>query len=108
MGEFTDEEKLHHYMGIEMNIQTWNLLGKENRDEKDNVRMINFAKSSLYHWKKSPKFESVNEQRGQWLISRVFSVLGKSEKALSYAKETIRITEKNGFKNFDLAYAYEP
>ena len=32
MGEFTDEEKLHHYMGIEMNIQTWNLLGKENRD----------------------------------------------------------------------------
>ena len=52
MGEFTDEEKLHHYMGIEMNIQTWNLLGKENRDEKDNVRMINFAKSSLYHWKK--------------------------------------------------------
>ena len=49
MGEFTDEEKFHHYMGIEMNIQTWNLLGKENRDEKDNVYMINFAKSSLYH-----------------------------------------------------------
>ena len=57
MNKFIDKEKLHHYMGIEMNIQTWNLLGKENRDEKDNVRMINFAKSSLYHWKKSPKFE---------------------------------------------------
>ena len=69
--------------------------------------MINFAKASLYHWRLSPKFEPVNEQRGQWLISRVFSVLGKSEKALSYAKETIRITEKHGFKDFDLAYAYE-
>ena len=85
MGEFTDEEKFHHYMGIEMNIQTWNLLGKENRDEKDNVCMINFAKSSLYHWKKSPKFEPVNEQRGQWLISRVYVELGKSKEAYSYA-----------------------
>ena len=79
MGEFTDEEKLHHYMGIEMSIQTWNLLGKENRDEKDNVRMINFAKSSLYHWKKSPKYELVNEQRGHWMISHVYAVLGNKE-----------------------------
>ena len=61
MSEFTDEQKMHQFMGIEMNIQTWNLLGKENRDEKDNLCMINFAKSSLYHWKKSPKYEPVNE-----------------------------------------------
>ena len=107
MGEFTDEEKLHHYMGIEMNIQSWNLLGKENRDEKDNVRMINFAKSSLYHWKKSPKFELVNEQRGQWLISRIFAVLSNGNEAISYAQETLRLTEEHGFKDFDLAYAYE-
>ena len=107
MGEFTDEEKFHHYMGIEMNIQTWNLLGKENRDEKDNVRMINFAKSSLYHWKKSPKFELVNEQRGHWMISHVYAVLGKGEKALETAKEAMHLTEKHRFKDFDLAYAYE-
>ena len=30
-------------MGIEMNIQTWNLLGKEDENEKDDARMINFA-----------------------------------------------------------------
>ena len=85
MNEFRDEEKLHHYLGTEMNIQTWNLLGKENRDEQDNVRMINFAKASLYHWRKSPRFEWVNEQRGQWLISRVFAVLSKGNEALSCA-----------------------
>ena len=33
MSEVTDEQKMHHYMGIEMNIQTWNLLGKEDRNE---------------------------------------------------------------------------
>ena len=107
MGEFTDEEKFHYYMGIEMNIQTWNLLGKENQDEKDNVRMINFAKSSLYHWKKSPKFELANEQRGQWMISHVYAVLGKGEKVLETAKEAMHLTEKHRFKDFDLAYAYE-
>ena len=71
MTEFSCEEKLHHYMGIEMNMQTWNLLGEKDRTEQDDTRMLNFAKASLYHWKNSPKFEPVNEQRGQWMISHV-------------------------------------
>ena len=40
MGEFTDKEKLHHYMGIEMNIQTWNLLGKENWDVEATLQLF--------------------------------------------------------------------
>ena len=94
-------------MGIEMNIQTWNLLDKKDRSEQDDLRMVIFAKSSLYHWKKSPKFQPVNEQRGEWMISHVYAVLGKSEKALAHAKKTMGLTEKHGFKDFDLAYAYE-
>ena len=105
--EFTDEQKLHHYMGIEMNIQTWNLLSEPDRNEQDNIRMINFARASLYHWRKSPKYETVNEQRGKWMVSRVYAVLGKGEEALNFAEETMRLTEKHGFKDFDLAYAYE-
>ena len=50
-------------MGIEMNIQTWNLLGKEGENEKDDARMINFAHASLYHWRKSHKYIPINEQR---------------------------------------------
>ncbi len=62
MSNFTNDEKLHHYMGIEMNIQTWNLLEKKDRKDQDDIRMINYAKASLYHWKKSPKFEVVNDR----------------------------------------------
>ena len=97
----------HHYMGIEMNNQTWGLLDKKDRSEQDNIKMINFAKASLYHWRKSDKFKVVNEQIGQWLISHVYAILDKSYEALSYAKETLKITEKNNLKDFDLAYAYE-
>ena len=97
----------HHYMGIEMNNQTWGLLDKKDRSEQDNIRIINFAKASLYHWRKSDKYNVENEQRGQWLISHVYAILGKSDEALSYAKETLKITEDNNLIDFDLAYAYE-
>ncbi len=107
VSDFTDEQRMHHYMGIEMNIQTWNLLIKEDRDEQDDARMIHFAKASLYHCRKSPKYEPVNEQRGQWMISRVYSVLGKGEEALQFAEETMHLTTKHGLIDFDLAYAFE-
>lgn len=103
----SDEQKMHHCMGIEMNIQTWKLLDKKDRNEKDNARMINFANASIYHWRKSPKYKPVNEQRGQWIISHVYAILGNGEEALIYAEETLRLTEKHRFKDFDLAYAYE-
>ena len=94
-------------MAIEMNNQTWSFLDKKDRSDQDDVRMINYAKASLYHWRKSDKYSIVNEQRGQWLISHVYAILEKSDKALSYAKKTLKITEDNNLKDFDLAYAYE-
>ena len=100
------ENNNNHYMGIEMNNQTWSLLDKKDRSEQDDVRMINYAKSSLYHWRKSDKYTIVNEQRGKWLISHVYAILGKLDEALSYAQETLKITEENNLKDFDLAYAY--
>ena len=94
-------------MAIEMNNQTWSFLDKKDRSDQDDVRMINYAKASLYHWRKSDKYSIVNEQRGQWLISHVYAILERSDKALSYAKKTLKITEDNNLKDFDLAYAYE-
>ena len=107
MKKVIDEQKMHHYLGVEMNIQTWNLLGKENRTEQDDVRMINFSKASLYHWRKSHKYEPVNEQRGQWMLSHVYAVLGRGEEALSHAQETSKLTKEQDLKDFDLAYSYE-
>jgi len=51
--------------------------------------------------------EYTDEQRGQWMISHVYAVLEKGEDALQYAEETMRLTTKHDFKDFDLAYAYE-
>ena len=102
-----NDQKMHHYLGIEMNMQTWNLLMKENRDDKDDARMVYFSKASNYHWKESPQFEPINEQRGEWLISHVYAVLGHGEKALDHAQNCMNLTNKHAFKDFDLAYGYE-
>jgi hypothetical protein len=102
-----DELKMHHYMAIEMNIQTWNLLQKDERSDKDDRRMINYAHASLYHWRKSPKYKPINEQRGQWMLSHVYAVLGRSEEALFYAEVTSSLTVEQGLTDFDLAYSYE-
>ena len=59
MSKITEEQKMHHYMGIEMNIQTWNLLERENRNDQDDMRMVVFAQASLYHWRKSYKYKII-------------------------------------------------
>ena len=94
-------------MGIEMNIQTWNLLERKNRNEQDDMRMVVFAQASLYHWRKSYEFEPINEQRGQYTLSRVHAILGKGKEALAYAEETSKLTIEQDLKDFDLAYSYE-
>jgi tetratricopeptide (TPR) repeat protein len=105
--EYTDEQKLHHFLGIELNMQTWNLLGMKNRKDKDDARMIAFAKGSLYHWLKSPLFKPINEQRGDWMISHVYAVLGKGEQALAAAEKSLAINNEHGFVDFDLGYTME-
>ena len=107
MKQYNDEQKMHHYMGRQMNNQTWSLLGKTDRSEDDDEKMVYFAKASLYHWRKSPQFEPVNEQRGQWMIAHVFAVLNRGEEALTHAETCMDITMNESLKDFDLAYAYE-
>ena len=94
-------------MGIELNRQTWQLLDEKDRTRQEDIRMINLAMASLYHWRKSDEHKIVNEQRGQWLLSHVHAMLKISDKALLHAKKTLKITEDHDLKDFDLAYAYE-
>ena len=102
-----EQNDFHHYMGIELNIQTWNLLEKTDRNENDGRRMLFFAKASLYHWQKSPHFKPINEQRGEWLISRVYAILNQGEKSLKHANTCMDLILDESLKDFDLAYAYE-
>jgi len=96
---------IHKCMGIELNGLVWTLLEKEDRNQDDEYRLINAAYASLYHWSEVGKPE--NLQRGEWLVSHVYAILGMADFALYHAKKCIEITTENDIVDFDLAFANE-
>ena len=84
---------------------TWNLIDKSDRTHDDDVNMIHMAHASRYHWGQIGT--AVEFTRGEWQISRVYSLLGMGESALFHAKEALRICMDGSIGDFDLAFAYE-
>ncbi len=86
---------------------TWRLLELENRTRQDDDRMIHSAHASRYHWGQVPTVTPAHLARGEWQISRVYSVLGRSEPALHHAQRVLDLCQENGIGDFDLGFAYE-
>jgi len=45
--------------------------------------------------------------RGEWQVSRVYTVLGRPEPALHHAGRVLDICKEHGIGDWDLAFAYE-
>jgi hypothetical protein len=86
---------------------TWRLLEQENRTRQDDDRMIHSAHASRYHWGQVPTATPAHLARGEWQISRVYSVLGRAEPAVHHAQRVLDLCQENGIGDWDLAFAYE-
>jgi DNA-binding transcriptional MerR regulator len=87
--------------------ETWRLMEQEKRTTADDDRMVHIAHASRYHWGEVPARTPANLARGEWLISRVYSVLRRAEPALHHARRVLEICQENGIGDWDLAFAYE-
>jgi len=89
------------------NGRVWELLMKEDSTPEEEEEMIHAAHASQYHWLYVGT--GVNKQRGAWLLSHVYTVLGKAQSARHYAQRCMQLTEKyrGQMEDFDIAYAYE-
>jgi len=85
--------------------EVWTLLEKEDRTEAEDAQMIHAAHASTYHWMQIGPPE--RRARGEWQCSRVYCVLGQAEAALFHAKKVLEICQREGLRDFDLAFAYE-
>jgi hypothetical protein len=101
------EAEAERFFAIEYNGITWNLLEKEDRTPDEDALMVHAAHSSCMHWLQAGT--PTHHQRGEWLISRVYSVLGYADDALRHAKMTMTLTKEHPdmMQDFDWAYAYE-
>ncbi len=85
----------------------WRLLEKPDRSAADDEEMINAAHASLFHWRSAGT--GLNHQRGEWLIARVYTVIGDKQAAMRHAVRCSELTEehKDLMVDFDIAFAYE-
>lgn len=99
------EYQAHEFFSAELNNRVWELLDKADRTDEENNKMIWAAYGSMYHW--SVIGLPINIQRGEWLISHVWAVLGHSESALYHAERCWKLTEELNLDGFDRGYALE-
>jgi hypothetical protein len=97
----------HRILGVELFNKTWGLMDKTDRTPTDDATMLDFAHASSYHW--SFCGTVVNQQRGYWLISRVYAVLGIPDACLLFAKLCRECTETglSEMEDFDIAFSFE-
>ena len=107
----SDDEKMtlaefHKKIAIKTNGGIWSVLDKTSPSKEELDGALEMAFTSLYHWKQIGK--PINIARGEYMISRVYSDLGKGEVALHYAERTLKFTEEaEGKADFDIGFAYE-
>ena len=99
MAEYHKEEAVNCFNA------TWDLIDKRDRTHEDDVNMIHMAHASRYHWGQIGT--ALELSRGEWQISRVYSLLRMGESALFHAKEALRLCLENAIGDFDLTFGYE-
>jgi len=98
-------EGTHRKLAIDLFNRVWELLDRADRTPEEADEMVHAAHASRYHWGKVGT--PLEFERGEWQISRVYSVLERPEAALHHAKRCLEICEANGIGDFDIAFAYE-
>ncbi len=67
--------------------------------------MLHAAHASRFHWGHGGSAR--NRSIGEWQVSRVYAVLGRSEPALFHGRRALEIALRHGLGRFYVAYAYE-
>jgi len=100
-------QESHAHFAHAFNLETWQLLQKENRTPEEEERMIGAAHASHCHWQAVGGV--VEAQRGLWLVSHVYAELGLGEPSLRYAHRCLQLTDRHPeqMQDFDRAYAFE-
>ncbi|MBN4063023.1 hypothetical protein JYU21_02410 [Alkaliphilus sp. AH-315-G20] len=102
----TDEQrKMHKKLAVDCFNSTWDLIDIKERTKKEDYIMIKTALDSLYHWMQIG--EPLNFARGEWQVSRVYSLAGDGKSALAHGENSLKYCLENGIGGFDLSFAYE-
>ena len=83
----------------------WRQMERSDRTPEDDAAMVHMAHASVHHW--AQVGTEVNLARGEWQVSRVYTVIGRGEPALWHAQRCLDLCTQHGIADWDLAYAHE-
>ena len=99
------EKECHRKFAVDLFNLVWSFLDKKDRTKQEDDKMVHAAHASRFHWGEIGT--AVEFERGEWQISRVYSILKKPQSALYHAKRCLEICKENNIGDFDIAFAYE-
>lgn len=99
------ELEFHKKMAKDCFNMTWEYMDQQDKSAEDIRMMIHTAHTSVFHWHLVG--ETIHQARGEWQVSRVYSLAMMGESALYHGSQSLRICLENGIRDFDLAFAYE-
>ena len=100
-----DTDKAHLHFSTACFNSTWDLLDNSNRSEEDNEEMVRLAHVSLWHWTKRSHCTAKEISIGNWLLARVYAVIGQPDNSRSYARLSLHHAPAD--QAFFVGYAYE-
>jgi hypothetical protein len=95
------DKEVHRRLATDLFNFTWTLMEKETRTPMEDNEMIHSAHASRLHWGIAGTW--VHFARGEWQISRVYSILQRFESALYHAQRCVDHCAENELGAFDLA-----
>ena len=99
------KQELHKKFAIDLFNLVWELMDKEERTFEENDRMLHAAHASRFHWGEIGT--PLEFERGEWQVSRVYSILNRPQSAIYHAERCLEICTANEIGDFDIAFAYE-
>jgi hypothetical protein len=100
-----DEKEWHKKSAVDCFNLVWSLMEKKDRIRAEEDKMIHAAHASRFHWGEIGT--PVEFERGEWQISRMYTVLKRFEPAIYHAKRCLEICKENDIGDWDIAFAYE-
>lgn len=105
MSEEKSTSNFQKEQAIQCFNKTWDYIDKPNRTPEEDLEMIHCAHASRYLW--GQVGTPLHFERGEWLISKVYYLIGSGERALVHAKACHDICVHNNIGDFDITFAYE-
>jgi lipopolysaccharide biosynthesis protein len=101
----TIDDAARRQLAVDLFNHVWTLMGTPDRTPQQDAEMIHAAHASRHHW--GEVGAPANFARGEWQVSRVYSVLDRGEPALVHARLCLNTCVEHGIGDFDTAYAHE-